>query len=89
MTRSYQADKSLSVPQELQRAINRELDEQTKRLNVLLDAWPFHQRRIAYELLGSAVGYVDMLGGDAEGFLTYLRSVEPIPEPLPELVKSS
>jgi hypothetical protein len=60
-------------------------DEEQRHIKVvvrLIAKWPNFRLSFAYGLLGAAIAHVDMLGGDADGFMANLRATTQKPEPL-------
>lgn len=65
---------SAELPAGLQEAISAACDANMRELSRLLSEHPDHRKAIAYEFLGAAIAWADMMGCDVEGFLRHLRA---------------
>lgn len=53
-----------------------------RRFVAFVNKWPNYRMHAAFGLLGAAIGTVDMMGGDVEGFVRHVRANREKPTPL-------
>ena len=70
------------MPPEVQLEWYLEEDRHIRAFTQFIHKWPNFRLSVAYALLGSAIATVDMMGGDAEEFLSTLRQRCAKPTPL-------
>lgn len=72
----------LPMPRELEVECEAEAERQIDAFKRLVTRWPNFRKHIAYAFLGPVIANVDMMGGDAEGFLAKVRRQFPRPTPI-------